>query len=102
VRLKAVSLESDLSKPEALSAFTVGDDLSETLFDKDLQGRSVTVGHLSRFLEKTVRNLYGCFHKYLYIIVYGNMSNGRYAMLVDQTPLKRRPTGGKFLGGLLF
>jgi hypothetical protein len=36
MRLKAVSLESNLSKPETLSAFAVGDDLSKTLFDKDL------------------------------------------------------------------
>jgi hypothetical protein len=36
MRLKAVSLESNLSKPKALSAFAVGDDFSKTLFDKDL------------------------------------------------------------------
>jgi hypothetical protein len=62
MRLKAVSLETNLSKPEALSAFAVGDDLSKTLFDKDLQGRSITVGHLSRFFKETIRYLYGCLH----------------------------------------
>jgi hypothetical protein len=35
-RLKAVSLESNLSKPETLSAFAVGDNLSKSFFDKDL------------------------------------------------------------------
>ena len=75
MRLKAISLESGLSKPEALSAFAVGDDLSKTLFDKDLQGRSITVGHLSRFFKQTVGYLYACLHISLYIILYGNMSN---------------------------
>jgi len=77
VGLKAVSLESNLSKSEALSAFSVGDDLSKTLFDKDLQGRSVTVGHLSRFLKNTIRYLYGCFYIYLCIAIHGDMSNER-------------------------
>ena len=75
MRLKAVSLESNLSKPKILSAFAVGDDLSKTLFDKDLQGSSITVGHLPRFFKQAVRYLYACLHISLYIILYGNMSN---------------------------
>jgi hypothetical protein len=77
MRLKAVSLESNLSKAKALSAFALGDDLSKALFDKTLQGRSITVGQLSRFFKQTIRYLYGCFHTFLYIILYGNMSNRR-------------------------
>jgi hypothetical protein len=80
MRLKAVSLESNLSKPKALSALAVGDDFSETFFDKDLQGRSITVGHLSRFFKQTIRYFYGCLHMSLYIILYGNMSNKKIAI----------------------
>jgi hypothetical protein len=36
MRLKTGSLESDLSKPETFSALAAGDDLSKTLFNKDL------------------------------------------------------------------
>jgi hypothetical protein len=75
MRLKAISLESGLSKPEALSAFAVRDDLSKALLDKDLQGRSITVGYLSRFFKQTIRYLYGCLHISLYTILYGNMSS---------------------------
>jgi len=80
MRLKAVSFATNLSKPEALSALAVGDDLSKTLFDKDLQSRSITVGHLSRFFKKTIRYFYGCLHISLYIILYGNMSNKKIAV----------------------
>jgi hypothetical protein len=75
MRLKTVSLEGNLPKPKRLSALSVGDDLSETFFDKNLQGGSITVGHLSRFFKQTVRYLYGCLHISLYIVLYGNMSN---------------------------
>jgi len=98
MRLKAVSLESNLSKPKALPAFAVGDDLSKTLFDKDLQGRSITVGHLSRFFKQTIRYLYACLHISLYIILYGNMSNKKIVisklttwMLVLKEPMACRP-----------
>ena len=80
MRLKAVSLESSLSKPKALPAFAVGDDLSKTLFDEDLQGRSITMGHLPRFFKQTIRYFYGCLHIYLCIILYGNMSNKKIAV----------------------
>jgi len=79
--LKAVSFESNPSKPKALSAFAVGDDLSKTLFDKDLQGRSITVGHLPRFFKQAVRYLYTCLHISLYITLYGNMSNKKTALV---------------------
>jgi hypothetical protein len=36
MRLKAVSLERNFSKPKALSAFAVRDNLSKALFHKDL------------------------------------------------------------------
>jgi hypothetical protein len=81
--LKAISLEGGLSKSEALSAFAVGDDLSKTLFDKDLQGRPIAVGHLPRFFKQTIRDLYGCLHMPRYIVMYGNMSNKKTILVKD-------------------
>jgi len=81
MRLEAISLESGLSKPEALSAFAVGDNLSKTLFDKNLEGRSITVGHLSRFFKQTIRYLYACLHISIYIILYGSMSNQKTVLV---------------------
>jgi len=81
MRLKAISLESRLSEPEAPSALAVGDDFSKTLFDKDFEGRSITVGHLSRLFKQTIRYLYACFHISLYIILYGSMSNKKIVLV---------------------
>ncbi len=102
MRLKAVSLESNLSKPKALSAFAVGDDLSKTHFNKILQGRSITVGHLSRFFKQTIRYFYGCLHISLYIISYGNMSIKKIAISKPTTWTLVLKTVSNFLSSQLY
>jgi hypothetical protein len=88
VGLKAVSLESRLSKTETAAPLSVGDYPTKTLFDKGLQGCPLTMGHLARVFKKTVRYLYGCLHMALYIILYGKMSRECFCRLGRLIPAR--------------
>lgn len=72
--LQTMAFERGPAKLEILTLLTLGYDFAQSHFDKGFHGCVLLLRHLTRFLEKGVRYMYGCLHTYNRIMLYGSMS----------------------------
>ena len=72
--LQSMAFERGLAKLEMLTLLPFRYDLAQSHLDKGFHGCVFLLSHLTRFLEKAVRYMYGCFHTYNHIMKYGSMS----------------------------
>ena len=73
--LQTMASERGPAKLEILTLLTFGYDFAQSHLDKGFHGCVLLLCHLTRFLEKAVRYMYGCLHTYSHIMLYGSMSN---------------------------
>jgi len=69
MRLQVVALERCFPELEVATLLILGNNATQTFFDKSPKGRPLPVSQLSGFLEKPIWYLYGSFHVATYIIM---------------------------------
>jgi hypothetical protein len=73
--LESLAFERRFAKPEGFGTLALAKDLSKALLHHGPDGRPLSGGHVTRFLQQRIRYLYGRLHTSIFIRLYVKMSS---------------------------